>query len=300
MNKIIIDNSFFDFGNHLSVGLISGLKRLQVKGFFILVEDFNPDEYLKKILSSEAISINHNIPDDKLFKSKFIISPTEQKKADYKNIVVSEKSEVKTFELAVAKVISLLRTATIHRTTGETDIKISVSLDGSGKGKIKTGIGFFDHMLKQIAKHSNIDLNIMVIGDLEVDEHHTVEDVGIVLGTALNEALGDKVGIKRYGYYLPMDESIARCAIDLGGRSFLNFKCKFNREKVGEFPTELTEEFFRGLASGLKANIFLNVKGKNDHHKIEAMFKAFAKALNEAFRIDKRSEGILPSTKGVI
>ncbi|MCX6151378.1 MAG: imidazoleglycerol-phosphate dehydratase HisB [Ignavibacteriales bacterium] len=195
---------------------------------------------------------------------------------------------------------SSLRTASVNRVTKETDIKIKLSLDGGAKSKIKTGVGFFDHMLEQIAKHANINLNIAVKGDLEVDEHHTVEDVGIALGTALNEALGDKKGIKRYGFFLPMDESIARCAVDLGGRSSLNFKCKFKREKVGDFPTELTEEFFRGLASGLKANIFLRAKGKNDHHKIEAMFKAFAKSLNEACRIDERSEGSLPSTKGVI
>ena len=155
-------------------------------------------------------------------------------------------------------------------------------------------------MLEQIAKHANINLTVEVEGDLNVDEHHTVEDVGITLGEALNEALGNKIGIKRYGYYLPMDESIAKCAVDLSGRTYLNFNCKFNREKVGEFPTELTEEFFRGLASGLKANIYIKARGKNDHHKIEAIFKAFAKSLNEACRLDERNEGILPSTKGVL
>ena len=139
-----------------------------------------------------------------------------------------------------------------------------------------------------------------VKGDLHIDEHHTVEDVGITMGHALSEALGDKLGIKRYGYFLPMDETIARCAIDLSGRSYLNFKCKFERESVGEFPTELTEEFFRGISAGLKANIFIRAKGKNDHHKIEAIFKSFAKSLNEACRIDERNEGMLPSTKGVL
>jgi imidazoleglycerol-phosphate dehydratase/histidinol-phosphatase len=155
-------------------------------------------------------------------------------------------------------------------------------------------------MLEQIVKHANINLKISVKGDLHIDEHHTVEDVGITLGNALSEALGNKLGIKRYGFYLPMDDTIANCAIDLSGRSYLNFNCKFSRETVGEFPTELTEEFFRGLASGLKANIFIKAKGKNDHHKIEAIFKAFAKSLNEACRLDERNEGMLPSTKGVL
>ena len=192
------------------------------------------------------------------------------------------------------------RIAESYRDTKETKIKTSVNIDGSGQSKLNSGIGFFDHMLEQIAKHANLDLKINVSGDLHVDEHHTVEDVGITLGNVLNEALGNKKGIKRYGYFLPMDDSISRCALDLGGRAYLNFKCKFEREKVGEFPTELTEEFFRGLSSGLKANIFIRAKGKNDHHKIEAMFKAFAKSLNEACRMDERNKNMLPSTKGVL
>ena len=155
-------------------------------------------------------------------------------------------------------------------------------------------------MLEQIAKHANTDLDIQVNGDLNVDEHHTVEDVGITLGTVLLKALGDKKGIQRYGFYVPMDESIALCVIDLGGRAFLNFKAKFKREKVGEFPTELVEEFFRGISSSLMANVYIKVKGKNDHHKIEAIFKAFSKALNEACRFDERNNGRIPSTKGVL
>ena len=135
---------------------------------------------------------------------------------------------------------------------------------------------------------------------MHVDEHHTVEDTGIALGEAILNALGDKRGIKRYGFLLPMDETIAECAIDLSGRPYLNFECKFKREKVGEFPTELTREFFKGLTMGLKCNLYLTAKGDNDHHKIEAMFKAFAKSLNEALRIDERNKGSLPSTKGIL
>ncbi len=198
------------------------------------------------------------------------------------------------------KQITTKRTAETVRETKETKIKISVNIDGTGEPNINTGIGFFDHMLEQIVKHANIDLDIKVNGDLHVDEHHTVEDVGITLGEVLLKALGDKKGIQRYGFYVPMDESIALCVIDLGGSFHLNFKAKFKRNNVGEFPTELTEEFFRGLASGLKANIYIKVKGKNDHHKIEAIFKAFAKALNEACRLDERNNGRIPSTKGIL
>lgn len=192
------------------------------------------------------------------------------------------------------------RTAQHNRKTKETDIKIKVDLDGSGKSKIKTGIGFFDHMLEQLAKHSNTDITISVKGDLHIDEHHTVEDVGIALGESFSIALGDRKGIERYGFMLPMDDALAQCAIDLGGRSYLAFSCKWKREYIGEFPTELFKEFFRGLSSGLRANIHLKASGENDHHKAEAMFKALARALNMALKYDSRNKGSLPSTKGLL
>jgi imidazoleglycerol-phosphate dehydratase/histidinol-phosphatase len=192
------------------------------------------------------------------------------------------------------------RTAQHSRKTKETDIKIKIDLDGSGKSKIKTGIGFFDHMLEQLSKHSNTDITIAVKGDLHIDEHHTVEDVGIALGEAISIALGDRKGIERYGFMLPMDDALAQCAIDLGGRSYLAFNCKWKRELVGEFPTELFKEFFRGLASGLRANIHLKATGENDHHKAEALFKAFARAFNMALKYDSRNKGSLPSTKGLL
>jgi imidazoleglycerol-phosphate dehydratase/histidinol-phosphatase len=203
--------------------------------------------------------------------------------------------------MSIIKKTSALKRKTKHiRKTNETDIKISLNLDGSGKSKIKTGLGFFDHMLEQLAKHSNIDLSLSVKGDLHIDEHHTVEDVGIALGEAINNALGDKRGISRYGFLLPMDDSITECAIDLGGRPYLSFSCKFKRENVGEFPTELIKEFFRALSFGLRANIYIKTRGENDHHKIESMFKAFARSLNEALKFDPRNEKGLPSTKGVL
>jgi imidazoleglycerol-phosphate dehydratase/histidinol-phosphatase len=184
--------------------------------------------------------------------------------------------------------------------TRETDISVKLNLDGNGKSKIETGIGFFNHMLDQITRHANVDLTVVVKGDLHIDEHHTVEDTGIALGQAIREALGDKKGIQRYGFFIPMDESVALCTIDLGGRSYLNFNCKFNRDRVGDFPTELTKEFFRALTDSMKSNIFIKAKGENDHHKIESIFKAFAKSLNEAARFDERNNNRIPSTKGIL
>ena len=298
MNKVIIDKVFFDLTLPLSGGLISGLKKLQQRDFNIDVKDFEltADDTVKKILDVEGIKVNESKADN----TGKIFSITTVKKKEANSIVVAGGSKIDTFEKAANQIFAKLRTSIRQRKTKETDIKIELSLDGSGETQINTGIGFFDHMLEQISRHGNINLKVDVKGDLHVDEHHTVEDVGITLGSALSEALGDKRGIKRFGYFLPMDDSIARCAIDLGGRAYLNFNCKFGRETVGEFPTELTEEFFRGLASGMKANIFIKAKGKNDHHKIESIFKAFAKALNEACRLDERNEGMLPSTKGVL
>lgn len=298
MKKIQINNSFFNLDSPLSIGLISGLKKLSQKGFLIFSDgiELSANPSLQKILKNEGIEINKDLVET--FKDEFIIS-TDDIKSE-KSIFVSEKSKVQNFGEAADEILKRIRSSSRSRNTKETKVKIKISLDGISKPDIKTGIGFFDHMLEQIARHGNIGLSVNVKGDLHVDEHHTVEDVGITLGECLLEALGEKAGIKRYGYFLPMDESAAVCAIDLGGRSYLNFKCKFSREKVGDFPTELTEEFFRGLASGLKANIYIKAKGKNDHHKIEAMFKAFAKSLNEACRIDERNAGKLPSTKGVL
>jgi histidinol-phosphate aminotransferase len=192
------------------------------------------------------------------------------------------------------------RKSYINRVTNETKIQIEVNLDKYLNSYINTGIKFFDHMLEQISKHGNIDLRIISKTDLEVDEHHTIEDIGICLGEAIKKALGQKNGIQRYGFFLPMDDAIAKVAIDLGGRAYLNFNCKFNREKVGDMPTELVKEFFRALSASMEANIYIEANGENDHHKIEAIFKSFAKALNEACRIDERTKQELPTTKGVL
>lgn len=181
----------------------------------------------------------------------------------------------------------------------ETDITVSVNLDGTGKYQVETGIVFLNHMLELFSKHSLIDLTVKAKGDLKIDEHHTVEDVGICLGIALRKALGDKKGIERYGFLLPMDEALTEVAIDLGGRSYLVWNAPFKREKIGDMPTELFEDFFKAVADNLLANIHLNVKyGRNEHHIAESVFKAFARCLRSAVSRQTRAKELLPSTKG--
>ena len=293
MNKILIDKSLFSFENKLLKGFISGLKILSDSGFKLFTNKKPISKLFSDLISLEEISLS-NSGDDKegktkllLFNDKIVVENLDGKTKKFKSFLEAAKF------IAIPK-----RIGEVARNTSETKIKIKIDLDGTGKSNIKTGIGFFDHMLEQIARHGNSNLYIKTVGDLHIDEHHTVEDTGIALGEAILIALGSKTGIKRYGFYLPMDESIAQFAMDLGGRTHLNFNCDFSREKVGELPTELVQEFFAGLARGLKANIFIKTEGTNDHHKIEATFKAFAKSLNEACRIDDRAKGRLPSTKG--
>lgn len=193
------------------------------------------------------------------------------------------------------------RTAAIERNTKETKIKVTLNLDGAGKGEISTGIGFFDHMLEGFAKHGFFDLTASVKGDLNVDGHHTVEDTGIVLGTAIREALGDKAGIKRYGsFLLPMDDALCLCAVDLCGRPYFSCDCTFPVERIGELDTELIREFFYAVSYSAGMNLHLKmINGLNAHHMAEAMFKSFGKALDEAVSKDPRVQGVL-STKGTL
>lgn len=191
------------------------------------------------------------------------------------------------------------RRATVQRTTKETDIYVELNLDGHGKTELSTGLGFFDHMLEQIGKHSGIDLTIHVKGDLEVDEHHTIEDTAIALGEALFQALGNKRGIERYGYTLPMDDCLCSVALDFGGRPWLVWDAEFNREKIGEMPTEMFLHFFKSLSDAARMNLNIKAEGTNEHHKIEGIFKALARAIKMAIRRDiYRFE--LPTTKGVL
>ncbi len=191
------------------------------------------------------------------------------------------------------------RTAEITRKTNETDIHIQLNLDGTGKSDIKTGLAFFDHMLDQLARHGQMDLTIKVVGDLEVDEHHTIEDTGIALGEVFHAALGNKLGIERYGFCLPMDDCLAQVAIDFGGRNWLVWEAEFKREKVGDMPTEMFHHFFKSFTDGAKANLNVKAEGTNEHHKIEAIFKAFAKAIKMSVKQDVEKM-VLPSTKGVL
>jgi len=191
------------------------------------------------------------------------------------------------------------RVGEIHRKTKETDIAIQLNLDGTGKAAIDTELKFFDHMLDQLARHGQMDLTIKVDGDLEVDEHHTIEDTGIALGEVFHEALGNKLGIERYGFCLPMDDCLAQVAIDFGGRNWLVWDAEFKREMVGDMPTEMFHHFFKSFSDGAKANLNIKAEGTNEHHKIEAIFKAFAKAIKMAVKRDVEKM-VLPSTKGML
>lgn len=191
------------------------------------------------------------------------------------------------------------RTGSIERNTNETKIKIDLDLDGTGKSNIDTGIAFFDHMLDQIARHGQLDLNIKVDGDLEVDEHHTIEDTAIALGEVFSETLGKKLGIERYGFCLPMDDCLAQVSIDFGGRNWLVWETEFKREMIGKMPTEMFYHFFKSFTDSAKCNLNIKAEGTNEHHKIEAIFKAFAKAIKMAVKRDVEKM-ILPSTKGML
>ncbi|MEL6974387.1 MAG: bifunctional histidinol-phosphatase/imidazoleglycerol-phosphate dehydratase HisB [Bacteroidota bacterium] len=191
------------------------------------------------------------------------------------------------------------RIARIVRKTNETDIAITVNLDGTGKSNIQTGLAFFDHMLNQLSRHGQMDLDIKVKGDLEVDEHHTIEDTAIALGEVFSKALGSKLGMERYGFSLPMDDCLAQVALDFGGRNWLVWEAEFNREKVGDMPTEMFMHFFKSFSDGAKANLNIKAEGVNEHHKIEAIFKAFAKAIKMAVKRDV-NKMVLPSTKGML
>jgi len=191
------------------------------------------------------------------------------------------------------------RTGKISRKTNETDIEISLNLDGTGQSNIDTGIAFFDHMLDQIARHGQMDLDIKVNGDLEVDEHHTIEDTAIALGELFNQTLGNKLGIERYGFCLPMDDCLAQVAIDFGGRNWLVWDADFKREYIGKMPTEMFMHFFKSFTDGAKCNLNIKAEGTNEHHKIEAIFKAFAKSIKIAVNRDP-NKMILPSTKGML
>ena len=253
-----------------------------------VIGDRITDVELAKNLGSKAIFISN---DEELGSDEI-----SSKRHELDSVIALQTIEWK----AIYEFLKLEeRTASITRKTHETDIYINLNLDGTGKSKIDTGIAFFDHMLDQIARHGQMDLEITVKGDLEVDEHHTIEDTAIALGEVFAKALGNKLGIERYGFCLPMDDCLSQVAIDFGGRNWLVWETEFKREMVGKMPTEMFFHFFKSFSDGAKANINIKAEGDNEHHKIEAIFKAFAKAIKVAVKRDTEKM-ILPSTKGML
>lgn len=253
-----------------------------LKNSFV-IGDRLTDIELAKNLGARGILFNDGSLKDKLSENNLI---------DVCSLITSDWKEI--YEAVLPK-----RTATVQRTTKETDISISINLNGTGKSTIHTGLGFFDHMLDQLARHGLIDLDIQVKGDLHIDEHHTIEDTALALGEAFLKALGDKRGIERYGFCLPMDDCLAQVAIDFGGRPWLVWETEFIREKIGEMPTEMFHHFFKSFSDAAKCNLNIKAEGTNEHHKIEAIFKAFAKAIKMSVRKDPYNDQ-LPSTKGTL
>ena len=253
-----------------------------------VIGDRLTDVELAKNLGSKAIFINDH--------TNLGTNEISVKREELNSIIALETSDWK----QIYDFLKLEnRTASIYRKTNETEIAITLNLDGTGKSNIQTGLAFFDHMLDQLSRHGQMDLDIQVKGDLQVDEHHTIEDTAIALGEVFAKALGNKLGIERYGFCLPMDDCLAQVAIDFGGRSWLMWQAPFKREKIGDMPTEMFFHFFKSFADGAKANLNIKAEGFNEHHKIEAIFKAFAKAIKAAVKRDAEKM-ILPSTKGML
>jgi len=253
-----------------------------------VIGDRLTDVELAKNLGSKGIFINNH---DNLGENEVTV-----KRDELENFIALESNDWE----EIYKFLKVKeRSGVISRNTNETKINIELNLDGSGKSNSNTGIAFFDHMIDQIARHGQLDLVIDVVGDLDVDEHHTIEDTAIALGELFNTTLGNKLGIERYGFCLPMDDCLAQVAIDFGGRNWLVWEADFKREMVGKMPTEMFMHFFKSFTDGAKCNLNIKAEGINEHHKIEAIFKAFAKAIKMAVKRDI-GKMILPSTKGII
>lgn len=253
-----------------------------------VIGDRLTDVELAKNLGAKGIFINDN--------THLGMGETESSENELQDYIALESNDWE----AIYRFLKLeSRSAQLERNTHETQIQIELNLDGSGQSDIDTGIAFFDHMLDQLARHGQMDLNIKVQGDLEVDEHHTIEDTAIALGECFAKALGNKLGVERYGFCLPMDDCLAQVAIDFGGRNWLVWEADFKREMVGKMPTEMFFHFFKSFSDGAKANLNIKAEGANEHHKIEAIFKAWAKAIKMAVKRDPEKM-VLPSTKGVL
>lgn len=292
-SDILIDRSF-PHENAPTRKPRTGLMKPYINGDYdlansIVIGDRLTDIELAKNLGAKAIWLN-NEPD---LGSEELAGKAAELQESTIVLTTTDWAEIYRFLRLPA------RTAEVRRTTKETDIEIRLNLDGTGKGDNRTGLGFFDHMLDQLARHSGSDLTVHVDGDLHIDEHHTIEDTALALGDAFAKALGDKMGIERYGFCLPMDDCLAQVAIDFGGRPWLVWEAEFKREKIGEMPTEMFYHFFKSFSDAARCNLNIKAKGQNEHHKIEAIFKAFAKSIKIAKRRDLRNMR-LPSTKGTL
>ncbi|SCY23080.1 imidazoleglycerol-phosphate dehydratase [Nonlabens sp. Hel1_33_55] len=282
-SEVLIDRSFPE-QNAPTRKPQTGLLTHYIKGNYDLANSFvigdrNSDMQLAKNLGCKGIQLP-SITDDSNFEDELVVLKTDS----WKEIFQFLKGQP--------------RKVSVNRKTNETDIKITLDLDGSGNGTIDTGLKFYDHMLEQLQRHGSLDLDINVKGDLEIDEHHTIEDTAIALGDAFAKALSTKKGINRYGFLLPMDDSLAQVAVDFGGRPWIVWEAEFKREYVGDMPTELFYHFFKSFSDAAKCNLNMKVEGDNEHHKIESLFKAFAKAIKMA--VKQTGDGKLPSTKGTL
>ncbi len=291
-SEVIIDKTFAHENAPTRKPNTGLLQHFMAEGYdlensFVIGDRIN-DVILAKNLGAKAIWLRNN---DLLGANEVL------DKADTLGDVIALQTQdwvdIYTFLRAGSRVVSH------ERNTNETKISINIDLDGTGKADIHTGLNFFDHMLDQIARHGSIDLKIKTVGDLHIDEHHTIEDTGIALGEAFAKAIGNKLGLERYGFCLPMDDCLAQAAIDFGGRAWIVWDAEFKREKVGDMPTEMFYHFFKSFSDAAKCNLNIKAEGDNEHHKIEAIFKAFAKAIKVAIKRDP-DKLVLPSTKGVL
>ncbi len=291
-DEVIIDRTFAHenaITRKPNTGLLQHFfaEDINLKESFVIGDRLN-DVILAKNLGAKAIWLRNN---DLLGQNEIL-----EKAEDLQEVIALETQNW-------ADIYTMLRAGTRtvkhDRNTNETKISIKLDLDGTGKAAIHTGLNFFDHMLDQIARHGGLDLSIQTKGDLHIDEHHTIEDTGIALGEAFAKAIGNKLGLERYGFCLPMDDCLAQAAIDFGGRSWIVWDAEFNRERVGDVPTEMFYHFFKSFSDAAKCNLNIKAEGQNEHHKIEAIFKAFAKAIKMAIKRDPEKL-VLPSTKGVL
>lgn len=291
-NEVIIDKTFAHENaptRKPNTGLLLHFlnEGYDLKNSFVIGDRIN-DVILAKNLGAKAIWLRNN----DLLGANELLAKAETL-GDIIALQTSDWVDIYTMLKAGTRVVSH------ERNTNETKISIKIDLDGTGKGDISTGLNFFDHMLDQIARHGSIDLKVHTKGDLHIDEHHTIEDTGIALGEAFAKAIGNKLGLERYGFCLPMDDCLAQAAIDFGGRAWIVWDAEFKREKVGDMPTEMFYHFFKSFSDAAKCNLNIKAEGDNEHHKIEAIFKAFAKAIKMAIKRDAEKL-VLPSTKGVL